>query len=242
MTAGSSRNPVLPSGSSHTGGELPEEAPGTLVESPTTFRRSKRLAQQDPSSDESSEGPPTKRLFTGQAQAVESVLATSAESSGNTRAFLEEDPPGRISVAFNSQPPLQVRTGTRLPPLGVRITIEGSESIARLGPSLGIGTLHAVVSLWTASGELANPQAVPPVLTGHKDATLVARGPSQPYERRVAGDFVDLAISQSGYYRLRVSIMETPLPDDDGNSIHSPRQLLSVETRMIHAHAFSELR
>ena len=101
-----------------------------------------------------------------------------------------------------------------------------------------------MVSLWSADGRVASPHAVPPMLTGRKDATLANVVSTNIAERQAEATFSDLAITHPGHYRIRISIMETPLPErgDDGDvSIGSPRQLLSIETRPIHAHSFAPM-
>lgn len=145
---------------------------------------------------------------------------------------------GRMMAAFSAQPPRVVRTGTLLPRLVVRLSIEGTSQIAHLGP-MGIGNLHAMISLWSGDGQVAIANAVPPVLTGHRDATMVGLPSSSVRERHLEASFPDLVISQSGHYRLRVTIMETPVQQGGDGRAVSPRQLLSIETRSFHAHGFA---
>lgn len=206
---------------------------------PQSLRRSKRLAGQEPSPDQDdSPGPSRKRRTRGEARSEEAEPAPAVGDLTDQTASQPDEPCGRITAALSSQPPPQVRTGSIMPRLGVRVTIEGTE---RLGPSMGLGTLHAVVSLWSADGQVAVPHAVPPILTGHRDATLVNIHPTAATERRVEANFTDLAIGESGHYRLRVSIMETPLSEGEDDRIDSPRQLLSIETRPIHAYGFADM-
>ena len=153
---------------------------------------------------------------------------------------------GTIIVSLDPRPPLEVRTGLFIARFTVRVTITDLEVTQSAESSLNIdvGALHAVVSLWSADGRIATPHAVPPLLTGQKDATLANVVSPELSERRAEATFSNLAITRPGHYRIRISIMETPLPErdsDDDVSIGSPRQLLSIETRPIHAHGFAPL-
>ncbi len=168
------------------------------------------------------------------------------EASAVAQSALPEIPyAGTIIVSLDPRPPLEVRTGLSIPRFTVRVTITDLEigQSADSDLNLDVGALHAVVSLWSADGRIATPHAVPPLLTGRKDATLANVVSSELSERRAEATFSNLAITRPGHYRIRISIMETPLPggDDDGVSIGSPRQLLSIETRPIHAHGFAPL-
>ena len=247
----------------------PQQLIPQVPESPTESRRRNRSPQEwsDPSSKRrrsqrledqkhghetqdradasarASPDPLAKAVIDPSAQAEQTTSDLESTSPGPTTiaksSSPEGIPSGTIRIALNRRPPLQVRTGVSIPRVSVRVTISGSDN-AESGP-LDIGTLHAVVSLWSADGRVASPHAVPPLLTGHKDATLVDVASAQRYERQVEARFSDLAITRPGYYRIRISVMETPFPDRDEDSdstITSPRQLLSIETRPIHAHAF----
>ena len=213
-----------------------------VTTSSSSLRRSKRLAGEDPSSDdEYLEQRSFKRRFLTVTDTEESnVRGSLIQGTLESIPSPSDEPCGMITVGFISQPPLEVRTGSMIARLGVRVTIEATEKLANLGPSMGIGTLHAVVSLWSADGQVAAPHAVPPLLTGHKDATLININTESTAMRCVEANFTDLAISRSGYYRLRISVMETPIPEPDDEGIQSPRQLLSVESRPIHAYAFAD--
>lgn len=158
----------------------------------------------------------------------------------------EIPPSGTITVSLSRRPPLEIRTGVSIPRLTVIVRIVDSEPLEPVDtdPMMGFGTLHAVVSLWSADGRVASPHAMPPMLTGRKDATLANVTSSSISERRAEATFSDLAITWPGHYHIRISIMETPLPrrdDDSDTSVGSPRQLLSIETRPIHAHGFAPL-
>ena len=209
---------------------------GPVSNSPQ-LRRSKRLAGKEPS--------PTPDIF-GRTSNEQKLAGQSNKTKSIGKVSHQEfsssiEPYGRMHVAFSTQPPRKVRTDSLLPRVAVRVTIDGSEFLAREGPSLGVGTLHAVVSLWYADGQVATPHSVPPFLTGHKDATLVNAGPISRKQRTAEATFADLSIRHSGHFRLRVSIMETAVPDDDEQGIHSPRQLLSVDTRPVYVNNFVDL-
>ena len=153
---------------------------------------------------------------------------------------------GTIIVSLDPWPPLEVRTRIPIPQFTVGVTITALDvgHSAESNLNVDIGTLHAVVSLWSADGRIACPHAVPPLLTGRKDATLSNAVSLTRSEHRAEATFTNLAITRPGHYRIRISIMETSLPepnDDDDVSIGSPRQLLSIESRPIHAHSFAPL-
>ena len=164
-----------------------------------------------------------------------------------SESSLPEIPPrGTVVVSLDRRPPLEVRTSVSIPRITVRVTISDLEPLvpANIDPNMDFGTLHAVVSLWSADGQVASPHAMPPMLTGRKDATLANVVSTNGFERRAEATFSDLAITWPGHYRIRISIMETPLPgrdEDSEHSIGSPRQLISIETRPIHAHGFAPL-
>lgn len=164
-----------------------------------------------------------------------------------SESSLSEIPPyGTIVVSLDRRPPLEVRTGVSIPRITVRVTISDLEPLVptNIDPNMDFGTLHALVSLWSADGQVASPHAMPPMLTGRKDATLANVASANGFERRAEATFSNLAITWPGHYRIRISIMETPLPgrdEDSDHSIGSPRQLISIETRPIHAYGFAPL-
>ena len=215
------------------------------------LRRSQRLegrsARQDIQSHEHSSPRPVSSLSAPSRRTDRAFESTIEGSESVAESALTNIPfSGTIIVSLDRRPPLEVRTGVSIPRLTVRVTITDSECSQFEDPdqSMDIGTLHAMVSLWSADGRVASPHAVPPMLTGRKDATLVNVVSTNISERQAEATFSDLAITHPGYYRIRISIMETPLPegDEDGDvSVGSPRQLLSIETRPFHAHGFAPL-
>ena len=215
------------------------ETPPQLLRGDPSFasspqlRRSRRLANQEPEAVVPVEPEPAALAHAGE---LETSTARNRAKSPHSDSC---DICGRISAAFGAQPPRVVRTGSLLPRLVVRLSIEGNPQFVHLGPSLGIGTLHAMVSLWSGDGQVAVAHTVPPLLTGHRDATMNGLSSSSATERHLEASFSDLVVGQSGHYRLRVSIMETPLPEGSDGRAQSPRQLLSIETQPFHAHAFA---
>lgn len=147
-----------------------------------------------------------------------------------------------LTVALSRQPPLQIRTGMRIPPFSVIVNLTESASLAA-DPANELGPLHALVSLWSADGQVSCPHMVPPFLAGHKNATLaVSNGPNGIAWRYKAA-FTDLAITQSGHYMIRISILDTSMHEDEGGErvLGSPRVLLRLDTRPIHVHGFAPL-
>ena len=229
-------------------------SPQAASDASPSLRRSQRL-----------EGQQSARDIHGRDQAIVGTQSTpstqshevesaSGISAGGARSVAESALPeipssGTIVVSLDRRPPLEVRTGISIPRLTVRVIITDSEppeppEPTDPVPTTDFGTLHAVISLWSADGQVASPHAVPPMLTGRKDATLANVVSSSTSERRAEATFSDLAITWPGHYRIRISIMETPLPgrdEDSDDSIRSPRQLLSIETQPIHAHGFAPL-
>ena len=233
------------------GGEVSSRSAQELSEILPRVRRSQRL--EDRNAHRGGQSPAHSDPRAGLAPSAQSRPANTAfedtieRSESVTERLLPQIPPsGNIIICLDRRPPLAIRTGVSIPRLTVRVIVTDSDCTqsGRLDQNMDIGALHAMVSLWSADGRVATPYAVPPILTGRKDATLINMVSANVFERQAEATFSDLAITHPGCYRIRISIMETPLPerDDDGEiSVGSPRQLLSIETRPIHAHGFAPL-
>ena len=142
-------------------------------------------------------------------------------------------------IAFEQQPPAQIRTGIRLPIFVVNLKLRGRGLLRNQAP-IDDSNLNAMAALVAADGETPMTNFGNDVVMRPMTAT-----PHQQHSQARDGlwwkfVFAPGEIFASGYFKIRVVVMHTPTADrGSGLEMDSPVQLLSVTSRLIHVYAFA---
>lgn len=214
---------------------------------PNSLRRSQRLINRRQGQDSQSRGKASESrgaLCPAQQRITQSITSsTIGHSESSVRdIFGTESPNGGFVVAFESRPPDEIRTGTNFPPMRISINFL-SAYVDVTDKPISHAVFHAAISLWSADGQTAVSQVGTPALRGHPTRTFRVRPPSSDADVRLESMFRDVAITQIGYYSIRIAILQTPALWSDGeNRFGSPRHLMSINSGPIHVHGFAPAR
>ena len=142
-------------------------------------------------------------------------------------------------VAFERQPPAEIQTGTMIPNLVVTLELRG-ESLNGREPPIQDSNLNAMAALMAADGETPMASFANEIVMRPMTATPTQRYPVAQDGMWWKFVFTPGEIFVSGYFRIRVIIMHTPMGDrGSGMEVGSPVQLISATSRLIHVHTFA---
>ncbi|KAL9128626.1 MAG: hypothetical protein Q9217_002722 [Psora testacea] len=144
-------------------------------------------------------------------------------------------------IAFEHQPPAEIRTGISLPTFVVNLKLRG-RGLNNSQPPIDDSNLNAMAALVTADGETPMTSAGNNVVMRPMTATPRQRHAVAPGDIWWKFEFMPGEISLSGYFKIWAVVMHSPTVDrGNGLEMDSPVQLLSVTSRLIHVHAFGPL-
>ena len=148
---------------------------------------------------------------------------------------------GTISMSIDQQPPLEVRPGSRLPPIIVNIKrLRHKQGESWMGEE---GSLWAQVSLMSADGQMAMALFAPDILAAEEMVTPLFRElPAAHAEEKWSLAFRDLRIRHSGYFKVHVAVLKSSQNEEQGDedpAVEPPRELMGVDTQVIRVHAFA---
>lgn len=148
---------------------------------------------------------------------------------------------GTISMSIDQQPPLEVRPGSRLPPIVVNIKrLRHKQGESWIGEE---GSLWAQVSLMSADGQMAMALFAPDILAAEEMVTPLFRELSATQaEEKWSLAFRDLRIRHSGYFKVHIAVLKSSQNEEQGDedpAVEPPRELMGVDTQVIKVHAFA---
>ena len=193
--------------------------------------RSKPLSITSPSQSEGGinrHSSYTHRKITGEASSTQHLVRESTQS-------------GTISMSIDEQPPVEVRPGSRLPPIVVNIKrLRHQRGDSWMGEE---GSLWAQVSLMSADGRMAMALFAPDILAAEDMVTPVSRELSADCaEERWSLSFRDLRIRHSGYFKVHIAVLRSSQSEEQGDedpAVEPPRELMGIDTQIIRVHAFA---
>lgn len=225
---------------------------------PQPIRSQRQMVDRDDEHEEGDPGPSTASLAESRGKRASTVGPshseggtsrytlhthgiTAGEASSTQSRIRESTQTRTISISVDRQPPLEVRPGTRLPPVIV--------SIRRLRHQRGEnwmgeeGSLWAQVSLMSADGQMAMALFAPDILAAEDMVTPLVRGISGTRtEEKWSLAFRDLRIRHSGYFRIHIAVLRSSQSEergDDDPGIEPPRELMGVDTQVVRVHGFA---
>ena len=166
---------------------------------------------------------------------------TARDASSTQGPVRESTRNGTISISIVQQPPLEVRPGTRLPPIVVTIKrLRDQQCESWIGEE---GSLWAQVSLMSADGQMAMALFAPDILAAEDMVTPVFREISATQaEEKWSLVFRDLRIRHSGYFKIHIAVLRSSQSEEQGDedpAVEPPRELMGVDTQTIRVHAFA---
>ena len=166
---------------------------------------------------------------------------TSGEASLTQSPGRESRQNGTVSISIVQQPPLEVRPGSRLPPIVVNIKrLRQQQCESWMGEE---GSLWAQVSLMSADGQMAMALFAPDILAAEEMVTpLLREFSANQAEEKWSLAFRDLRIRHSGYFKIHIAVLRSSQSEDQGDedpAIEPPRELMGVDTQTIRVHAFA---
>ena len=215
--------------------------------SPASPRRSRRIAGQgaqiDNAAVNASLASPVSRHLSGtgaQDQRLQSPDSTDRGPSMQGQSTSQAaEPTIEHSLSFNPQPPSEIRPQQQLPAYVVRLELTGSNIAGRISP-FDRGAVNAISRFVTPDGQEINAEAIsiPRPVT----ATAPERHGRLDDVTTWTFQFAPRSVNVSGYFRIRVSIVHTPVVDrGQGEEVDSPVRALTITSRVIHVHAFAPL-
>ena len=149
-----------------------------------------------------------------------------------------------IIVSIDRQPPVEVRPEYPLAPVVVKMKISGLQGGENTMPG-DDGSLFVQASVISPDGQLPMARFVPDILTGSHLQQI-------SFQRTDSGDGAylrltlrNLTIHQSGYFRIHIALIHTSTHADDVENddpvVAAPVEVLSIDTRVIHVHAFAPI-
>ena len=210
--------------------EHEEAYPGATTAS-LAVERSKPLPITNPSHSEggiNKHSSRTHRQIAGEASSTPNLVRESTQS-------------GTISMSIDEQPPLEVRPGSRLPPIVVNIKrLRHQRGDSWMGEE---GSLWAQVSLMSADGRMAMALFAPDILAAEDMVTPVFRELSADCaEEKWSLAFRDLRIRHSGYFKVHIAVLRSSQSEEQGDedpAVEPPRELMGIDTQIIRVHAFA---
>lgn len=140
-------------------------------------------------------------------------------------------------MAFEQQPPSEIRTGVELPQIKLTARLEhpdGSSDTSIIDSS----ELHGRATLVSVGGEDRTACSDPRILNG----SFVERSQNRAGSAEWDLNLPRFTITESGHYQLHFTLMVVPSEESEGESLVGSRvSLLSIDSRVIHAHAFAPL-
>lgn len=166
---------------------------------------------------------------------------TAGEASSTQRFMRESTQTRTISISIDQQPPLEVRTGNRLPPVVVSIRrLRHRRGESWMGEE---GSLWAQVSLMSADGQMAMAIFAPDILAAEDMVTPLFRELSATRtEEKWSLAFKDLTIRRSGYFKIHIAVLKSSQSEergDDDPAIEPPRELMGVDSQVVRVHVFA---
>ena len=166
---------------------------------------------------------------------------TAEEPSITQNLVRESTQSGTISMSIDQQPPLQVRPGSRLPPIVVNIRrLRHQRGESCMGEE---GSLWAQVSLMSADGQMAMALFAPDILAAEEMVTPLFRELSaDSAEEKWSLAFKDLRIRHSGYFKVHIAVLRSSQSEEQGDedpAVEPPRELMGIDTQIIRVHAFA---
>ena len=165
-----------------------------------------------------------------------------AEDASSTQTLRRESTQTRTtSISIDQQPPLEVRPGSRLPPIIVNIRcLRDQHGESWMGEE---GSLWAQVSLMSADGQMAMALFAPDILAAEDMVTPLFRElPATQTEEKWSLVFRDLRIRHSGYFKIHIAVLTSSQSEergDDDPALNPPRELMGIDTQVIRVHAFA---
>ena len=165
----------------------------------------------------------------------------SGEATSTQGLVRESTQSGTISMSIDQQPPLEVRPGSRLPPIVVNIKrLRHQRGESWMGEE---GSLWAQVSLMSADGQMAMALFAPDILAAEDMVTPLSRELSADRaEEKWSLAFRDLRIRHSGYFKVHIAVLRSSQSDEQGDedpAVEPPRELMGIDTQIIRVHAFA---
>ena len=166
---------------------------------------------------------------------------TGGEASSTQKLVRESTQSGSISMSIDQQPPLEVRPGSRLPPVIVNIKrLRHQRGESWMGEE---GSLWAQVSLMSADGQMAMALFAPDILAAEDMVTPLFREFSgDSSEEKWSLAFRDLRIRHSGYFKVHIAVLRSSQSEEQGDedpAVEPPRELMGIDTQIIRVHAFA---
>ena len=167
---------------------------------------------------------------------------TTAGEAGSTPSLgRKSTQSGTISMSIVQQPPLEVRPGSRLPPIVVSLKrLRDQQGESWMGEE---GSLWAQVSLMSADGQTAMALFAPDILAAEDMVTPLSRELSATRaEEKWSLAFRDLRIRHSGYFKIHIAVLRSSQSEEQGDedpAVEPPRDLMGVDTQIIRVHAFA---
>ena len=166
---------------------------------------------------------------------------TTGAASSTPNPVRESTQGSTISISIVQQPPLEVRPGSRLPPIVVNIKrLRHQQCESWMGEE---GSLWAQVSLMSADGQMAMALFAPDILAAEDMVTPLFREISATRaEEKWSLAFRDLKIRHSGYFKVHIAVLRSSQSEEQGDedpAVEPPRELMGVDTQIIRVHAFA---
>ena len=154
--------------------------------------------------------------------------------------------PAQLIIAFERQPPSEIRTGSILSDFTVTLQVEGASILGRPSP-IEPGSINAMATLVTADGQEQVRNPIDLIVMHPMTATAPERHFDISDNTQWTFHFAPInsgtGINASGHFRIRVVLINTPtiIREDGVAEVDSPFQLGSITSHLIHVHAFAPL-
>ena len=211
-------------------------------------RRSRRIAGQVAQAGRATEGNESVASPVSRRTAAAGAARQHPQTSNTSRKEIHMQaqasspaatPTIQYSASFNPQPPKEIRPEQSLPKYVVRMDLTGSNLAGNVSP-IGRGAVNAISRVVTPDGRDIMDAASN--IPRSETATAPERHARLQDTTTWTFHFKPSSFHVSGFFRIRVSIIHTPMVDHGhGEIADSPVRLMTITSRVIHVHAFAPL-